>query len=64
MPTAPQTAIQYGSKPLTDGDLNAPAKENASAIKAENPGKPRDAKNAIIINTVYLGINVPKPRKL
>ena len=63
IPTDPHIAIHRGSKPFTLSEVNAPMRLNASAMNAEKPGKPREAKNAIITKAVYLGIINASPLK-
>ncbi|MNL70455.1 hypothetical protein D3C87_1954600 [compost metagenome] len=50
--------IQTGSA----SDWNAPIRVNNSPTKPEKPGRPREAKNAMPVMTVYLGMTVIKPR--
>src|SRR5690606_39477857 len=63
IPNEPPTAIPRGSSPLIEEEFNAPIKLNDSPIKAENPGRPKDAKKAIITKAVYFGMISASPRK-
>ena len=63
IPTDPPKAIHLGSSPFMLPELNAPIRLNASAMKAEKPGSPDDAKKAIITKAVNCGIIKAKPLK-